>query len=234
MHANLNTLITIGIVFTAILAALGGAAAIQADAGAVVAALATVGGALIGVGSTWAGAEWTRRARMADEKRQTLTSVYLEISGYLNQSVDPFRFFANAWKTGNITPHDYAQFMIKYALEWPAPAFFAANRAELSRLENPEAVIGFYNCLDVVQLQKSRPGMESIRTSPTKMQISHIIVHLGVMMKVGLDLLESSEFTDIRPIPRAQLIESLKSALATSPRRFMSAADFKQPPSGPG
>jgi hypothetical protein len=142
-------------------------------------------------------------------------------------------FLAQAYKSGSITPDNNTQVMLRGALNMPDPVYFPGNFDKLAFLDNPHAVEQFYNCLDAVRRQRGRAGMESIFDAPNTVQISQIILHLGVMLKAGVDLLESPEFAEIDPQPRQQLIQGLRNSLATAPLRFISAADLNPQSSGP-
>jgi hypothetical protein len=190
--------------------------------------------ALIAAGGTWAAGERMRRVQLAEERRRIRVSFYLEITGYLYRGMNPHAFLAHTYKRGKITPDNYTHIMLTEALEMPEPAYFLANRDKLAVLSNPQAVNGFYNCLDVVRLQRGRPGMENIFDAPNPLLVSQIIMPLGVMLKIGVDLLESSEFAEIDPIPLAQLVKGLRISLAEFPHPFKSAADLKPQSSGPG
>ena len=195
------------------------ASSIQADANAVVGAVASLLGGLIGAGGAAGAVYLTLRGQQEDEKSQTRTSLYLEVAEYLWQTVDPHANLAALCKSRlSASPVDNnTKVMLRGALNMPPSVYLPANNHKLARLDNPQTVRHFYAKLEIMRAQKGLPGMEGVETAPTRDQLSYLLKHLGIMMMVGISLLETPDLAEIQPAARKQLVESLKRSLATSP-----------------
>ena len=135
-----NGLLLSGIVVGTFLLTVAWVTALQSSAAEIFQGVCSLIGGAIGAGGAALAVFLTLRGQQEDERIQTLTSLYLEIAGYLWPSGNSHSAIADAYRrhSGGINQADnFTQVMLRSALNMPAPTYFPAHVAKLSRLETP-------------------------------------------------------------------------------------------------
>jgi hypothetical protein len=214
-----NGLLLAGIIVGTFLLTVAWVTACQSSPPEIFQGICSLIGGAIGAGGAAVAVFLTLRGQQADERNQTLTSLYIEIAAYLWPTVNSHSVIAGVYKPGvAASPVDNnIQVFLRSALNMAPSVFFPANDTKLARLDDPQLVRAFYARLDIMRAQKNRPGMEGVETAPSGAQLFHVLQNLSVMMMVGIGLLEAPDFAEIQPDARKQLVESLKDSLNKSP-----------------
>ena len=163
-----NGFLLSGIVVSTFLLAVAWMTAFQSSAPEIFQGVCPLIGGAIGAGGAALAVFLTLRGQQEDERIQTLTSLYLEIAGYLWPIGNSYSTIADLYRrqqSGESAnkADDFTQVMLRRALNMPAPTYFPAHVAKLARLRDPQSINAFYVRLDIMRNQKGRPGMEDER-----------------------------------------------------------------------
>ena len=182
-----NALLLSGIVVGTFLLTVAWVTALQSSAAEIFQGVCSLIGGAVGAGGAALAVFLTLRGQQEDERIQTLTSLYFEIAGYLWPSGNSHSAIADAYRrhSGDTNQADnFTQVMLRSALNMQPPVYFPAHVARLARLNDPQTINAFYVQLDIMRIQKGRPGMENAETAPNRTQLKTILMALGTMMMV--------------------------------------------------
>ncbi len=215
---DLESLKTIGVLAFAALLAWFGAAAIQADANAVVGAVASLLGGVIGVGGSALAVFLMLNAQRRETRNNTLTVLYPEIKKYLTQTLSRFVVLISAMEKENTLGFLLDEKALNDLLDLTEPDIFPKVRLEVNRLDCRALVVKFYGAINGMREAVTRDPMKEIEHAGEVRKLM-VVLKTSNTLRAGLEVLISPEFSNVGDNTATILIEGIKRALASSPIR---------------